>query len=235
MELLIQRLRMSGLSDIEVSALAGIIKPARMVRPGALIRRRETNSSFTHFIREGWAARCEEVEFGARQITNFLLPGDFCDLHEEAVGHIDHDVVALTPVSLGSIPTDALVKLEAVYPAISSAMWGFALYESAIFRAWITNLGQRESDARIAHLLCELFERLNRAGLVGDHSFQMPLTQQDLSEALGITAVHINRVLQRLRAMKLIHLEHRILTLLDVEGLRALAGFEPDYLRLRAS
>lgn len=205
------------------------------MRAGATIRTRGSHSFFTHVIARGWAARCEEIAAGTRQITNFLLPGDFCDLHAEAAGPMDHEIVSLTPFSLVSIPTVELTGLEAAHPAIARAMWGFSLTESAILRAWITNLGQRESDARIAHLLCELFERLNRTGLVGDHSFHLPLTQHDLSDALGITAVHINRMLQRLRAMKLIQLENRVLTLLDVEGLRALGGFEPDYLQLRAS
>lgn len=211
-----------------------VVRPSRMVSTGSLIRRRGSNSSFTHFISSGWAARCDDLELGSRQITNFLVPGDFCDLHEEDLGPIDHDIVALTSVGVGSMPTEALLRLEAAHPSISRAMWGFSLHESAILRAWIANLGQRDSDARIAHLLCELFERLSRAGLVGNHSFQLPITQQDLSDALGITAVHINRMLQRLRGMNLIHLEHRVLTLLDVEGLRALAGFEPEYLKLRA-
>ena len=234
MELFVQRMRSSGLSNSELCALMEIVQPSRMVRAGGLIRRRGSNSSFTHFIGSGWAARCDDLEFGSRQITNFLVPGDFCDLHEDALGPIDHDVVALTPASIGSLPAEELQRLEATYPAIARAMWAFSLRESAVLRAWITNLGQRESDARIAHLLCELFERLSHSGLVGDHSFQLPLTQQDLSDALGVTAVHINRMLQRLRAMKLIRLENRVLTLLDVEGLRALAGFEPDYLQLRA-
>ncbi|HEX8937582.1 MAG TPA: Crp/Fnr family transcriptional regulator [Sphingomicrobium sp.] len=234
MKFFAQRMGSSGLSNSEVSALMDLVQPSRMVRAGGLIRRRNSHSPFTHFISSGWAGRCDDLELGSRQITNFLVPGDFCDLHEDALGPIDHDIVALTSASVGSLPAEALLGLEAAHPAIARAMWGFSLNESAILRAWITNLGRRESDARIAHLLCELFERLSRSGLAGDHSFQMPLTQQDLSDALGITAVHINRMLQRLRAMKLIHLENRVLTLLDVEGLRSLAGFEPAYLKMRA-
>ena len=235
MDFFARKLQDWGLCETAVSAIVAVMKPARTIRVGGIIRTRGSQSSFTHVMVDGWAARCEDVALGDRQITNFLLPGDFCDLHQEAIGPIDHDIVALTPASVASIPSDELVRLEREHPDIARATWRAALTESAIFRAWIANVGQRESDARIAHLLCELHVRLELAGLVGDHTFQMPLTQQELSQALGITAIHMNRMVQRLRAMKLIHLEHRMLSLLDVERLRALAGFEPDYLHLCAS
>lgn len=235
MQAVLRQLERFGASAQALAALQALPTDSRILRPDGLVRTIKSRSPFTHFIDDGWAARCEHLPDGSRQITNFLLPGDFCDLHCEALGRMDHEVVALTRLRLGAFHTSELLELESEHPNLARAFWRMSLTEAAVFRAWIANIGQREAETRVAHLLCELQIRLKQAGLVGDHSFSMPLTQEDLSEATGITAVHMNRILQRLRAKELIRLEGRVLTLLDPEGLASLAGFDPLYLHVEAA
>lgn len=231
---LIHRLtKVAGLGFDDAAALQEICLDPLHVGDGETFIRAGERSAFTHYIRDGWAARCEGLADGSRQITALLLPGDMCDLHCAVVGGLDHEVVALTPVLLGRIPSSRLSDLEAFRPPIAAALWWTALIDQGILRAWITNIGLREAEARVAHLLCELHLRLRAVGMVGDHQFAMPLTQSELAETLGLTPVHINRVVQRLRRHGAIRLEGRVLTLLDVARLKASADFDPGYLRFR--
>lgn len=115
---------------------------------------------------------------------------------------------------------------------IERALWWATLVDEAVLREWLTSMGQRDAFSRIAHLLVELWLRMRAIGLAANDSFSLPLTQTDLGDALGLTPVHINRTLQRLRGDGLITLERKQLTIHGPDRLMELAGFEPNYLHL---
>lgn len=186
-------------------------------------------------VLEGWAIRYKILEDGSRQILAFLLPGDLCDICASVLQEMDHGVATLTPVTLARIPRAKMEALLADRPILTRAMLWAQLVNDAVSRAWIVSLGRRDAFARVAHLFCELWARATNVGLALDHSIELPLTQTELSDALGLTAVHVNRVLQRLRSEGLIDLGGGILSIPDIGKLGKAAGFDANYLHRRIS
>ncbi|TPE51644.1 Crp/Fnr family transcriptional regulator [Amaricoccus solimangrovi] len=180
----------------------------------------------------GWACRYKFLEDGRRQIVAFFLPGDLCDLNIFILRQMDHSIGALTDVTVAEIGRDSFERLIDDHPRITQALWWEALVTIAIQREWTVNLGQRDALERIAHLLCELYVRLWSAGLATDGHCAFPVTQSDLADATGLSKVHVNRTLQELRQEGLIRLANRQLTILDLDRLKRLAVFDPNYLHL---
>jgi CRP-like cAMP-binding protein len=191
------------------------------------------NPTHVHLVLEGWAARYKLLPGGGRQITAFLIPGDFCDAHVAILSRMDHGIVALSDVAVAYIPHAAFDALPLRSVKLARALWWSTLVDEAVLRAWIVNIGRRDAYEAVAHLFCELQARLRNVGLVEDNRFDLPITQDVLADALGLTPVHINRILQRLRSENLILLKGGILTILDAEALRKVAGFDPAYLHVR--
>ena len=219
------------LAEEDKAELKHMCSDARDMPPRRSIIREGDKPDHVHLVVEGWAARYKLLPDGGRQITAFLLPGDFCDLHITILDEMDHSIATLTKARVAYIPRatmDALTDRA----RIAKAFWWATLVDEAILRAWIVNIGRRDAAEAVGHLLCELYVRMKNIGLTTDHQFELPLTQQELGDALGLTAVHINRVLQRLRADKLIALKNGALQILDYPGLEKLAGFNPNYLHL---
>jgi len=133
-------------------------------------------------------------------------------------------------VRVAEVPRDAFLDLTASFPRLSRALWWNSLVEEAIQREWTVNLGQRDAIERMAHLLCELFTRHKAAGLVTDRTFEFPLTQHELGDAMGLSNVHVNRIMQELRSQGLIATPGRQMVILDWEGLKQLGEFDPTYL-----
>jgi len=185
-----------------------------------------------NLILEGWAYRYKMLEDGRRQITAFLIPGDMCDLRMFILKEMDHSIGAVTPLRVAQIPSDAILDLTDNHPRISRALWWNSLVEEAVQREWTTNVGQREALERLAHLFCELFIRLNGVGLASSASCDLPPTQEQMADATGLSAVHVNRTLQEMREQGLITLTGRTLTIPDLEALKAAALFNPNYLHL---
>ena len=167
---------------------------------------------------------------GSRQITAFLVPGDFCDLHATILREMDHGILTLTPATVAYIPHQAMQDLPLNRPALARALWWATLVDEAVLRAWIVNIGRRDAYRGRRPSVCELHVRMRNVGLVEEGRFSLPLTQEELADALGLTPVHVNRVLQRLRKEGLITLQARRLTVDDPAGLREAAGFDPSYL-----
>ncbi len=185
-----------------------------------------------HLLLDGWAARYRLLDDGARQITAFLIPGDFCDLHVTMLEHMDHGIVALTDCNYACIDTDDLEACADAHPALARAFWRATLIDEAVLREWVVNVGRRDAMQAIAHLLSELHLRARIAGLVDDDAMDLPITQDDLADATGMTPVHCNRTLQKLRSDGLIELASKRLRILDLAGLRKAGGFDPAYLHL---
>lgn len=225
--------RLSAFADLEsaeLSLLNGLLADVRLTRVKRDIIREGSRTDYVHLIIDGWAARYRVLADGARQITSFLLPGDFCDLDVTVLGQLDHGVVALTPCRVAWIGLDRFNRLTAEHPLIARHLWRAALLDETILRAWVVSLGRRDAYQRVAHLLCELHYRALTVGLVANDRFDLPLTQNEIADAVGLTAVHVNRTVQRLRTDGLIELSSRVLTIKDVCALQQAAGFDPSYL-----
>lgn len=185
-------------------------------------------------VLQGWACRYKLLSDGRRQITAFLLPGDMCDLHVFLEQPMDHSIGTLTPARVALVPRDRLLGLARERWPVMQALWWSTLRGEAILREWLAVVGRRSAAERIAHLLYELLLRLQAVGLTEDHAYVLPLTQAEIADTLGLTPVHVNRTLQTLRQDGLIELDsfgNRRLTILDPEGLAALADFDARYLR----
>lgn len=182
-------------------------------------------------ILSGFACRYKLLADGRRHIMAYMVPGDFCDFQVFILKQMDHSIGTLSACEVVEIPRPAILDLTE-RPAIARAFWWASLVDEATLREWLVNLGQREAEMRIAHLLCELLMRLRAVGLVEDNSYTLPLTQNDLADTMGMTLVHANRMLTNLRERDLIAMNGRELTVLDVKRLEAYSGFNPNYLHL---
>jgi len=187
-----------------------------------------------HVIVDGWAARYKMLPKGSRQIVAFLIPGDFSDLHVAVLGQMDHAITAITRCRIAYIPSAQLDMLTSDHNGLTKALWWATLVDEAVLRAWVVNNGRRDAAERIAHLFCEMHLRMQIAGLVdvGDR-FNLPLTQEVIADATGLTPVHTNRILQKLRKDGLVDLRSGMLTVLDLPGLKEVAGFDPSYLHVK--
>jgi CRP-like cAMP-binding protein len=231
---LIAKLEMGGrLGEEDRAALRALCGDVRHIPAHRDIIREGDRPDHVHLMMDGWAARYKIVPDGARQITAFLIPGDFCDAHVAILGQMDHGIVALTDSLVGYIAQVEIETLPLHRPELARALWWATLVDEAVLRSWIVNLGRRDAHERVSHLLCELKVRLRNVGLVEGERFALPLTQEVLADSLGLSAVHINRVLQRLRSEGLITLKGGTLTILDAAGLGRAAGFDPNYLHVK--
>lgn len=182
------------------------------------------------FILSGWLARYKTLEDGRRQIVNFVLPGDTCDPLVYLLSEMDHSIGTLTPVIYAELERPQFEQLIASDNTLAEALWCEMLSINAIQREWAVNIGRRVALERVAHLLCEIIERLRPVGLIDGNSCAFPITQMDLADATGLSAVHLNRTLQELRATGLIVLRERLLTVDDLDALKSAALFNPNYL-----
>ncbi len=181
-------------------------------------------------ILSGWLSRYKTLEDGRRQIVNFILPGDTCDAYVYLLPRMDHSIGALTSVVYSEIERDRFEGLIASDRTVAEALWCELLADNAIQREWAVNIGRRLALERVAHLLCEIFERLRPVGLLEGNSCAFPITQLDLADATGLSVVHLNRTLQELRASGLIVLRERTLTVNDLDELKKAGLFNPNYL-----
>ncbi|WP_428375486.1 Crp/Fnr family transcriptional regulator [Lichenicoccus sp.] len=179
---------------------------------------------------EGMAIRYRDLPDGSRQIITFLIPGDMCDLHVFLLKTMDHSIATLTPVRIAPVSRDSMMDLFIHHPRVSAALWWSSLQEEAMLRERIVSLGRRDARGRVAYLLCELLWRHMAVGLTNGRSFTLPLTQTELGDTLGLSAVHVNRILQDFRKQGLIVMERHKLNLIDLSGLQIIADFNESYL-----
>ena len=181
---------------------------------------------------DGWMARTTAMASGHQQISELQFCGDFVDLHGFTLKRLDHNVMAITDCRYAVFPHDRLRHLLERHPHLTRVYWLMTNIDAAIHREWTVSLGRRPAPSRMAHLFCEIHQRLDIVGLVENDSYEFPLTQQELSECLGLTAVHVNRTLQELRRRDLIEVENRRARILDLARLRSVGEFDPYYLYL---
>ena len=185
-----------------------------------------------HLVLTGLAARSKTLRNGERQFMALLVPGDLCDVEVFILEGMDHDITALTDTTCVLIPAKVIAGLLTESTKLTKALWWSTMSDSAVLREWIVDHGSRESIERIAHLMCEMLIRYRIVGETTDHSFPFLLTQDELADATGMTAVHVNRMLQQLRTQGLIELRGKVLTVLDPKGLQRVAKYDSTYLHL---
>ncbi|MBQ0822860.1 helix-turn-helix domain-containing protein [Microvirga sp. HBU67558] len=220
------------LSDDDRRALETATRQVRAYRPREDVIHEGDQPESVKLLLDGWACRCKQLEDGRRQIMAFFVPGDLCDVRVFILRQMDHSIMTLSPATVATIPRDTMLALMEQHPRITQALWWSTLVDEAVLREWVVNLGQRSADERLAHLLCELFIRLQAVGLTRGNTCELPVTQGELADTLGLTTVHVNRTLQELRRDGLVDLRGKTLTLRDLDGLQRLALFNPNYLHL---
>jgi CRP-like cAMP-binding protein len=214
---------------------------AEIARLPATIRRHESGQYLLRegdrpkscaFLLSGYVFRHKIVGDGGRQIVAISVPGDFVDLQNVRLATADHNIQALTHVDVAHMSVEDLAGIAARRPTIAAAFWRETLVESSAMREWIANIGRRDARTRAAHLLCELALRCEASGLGPRETFQLPMTQEQLGDALGLTSVHVNRTLKTLEDEGLLSRTKRLVAVKDWEGLRRAGDFASAYLHL---
>src|SRR5215213_3611767 len=167
---------------------------------GAYVVRDGEKPTHSCLLLRGFAYRHKVTGEGGRQIMSIHMKGDVVDLQNSLLRRSDHNVQALTNIDVAYIPVECVREIAFDRPNVGKAMWYETLVDASIFREWTLNVGRRQARARTAHLLCEFAMRLEVAGL-GEHcNYELPMTQEQLADALGVTPVHVNRTLMSLTA-----------------------------------
>jgi CRP-like cAMP-binding protein len=182
----------------------------------------------------GFAVRTKVVVGGGRQICSVHMKGETVDLQNSLLGKADHSVQMLTSGQVAMIPREAIEQIAFERSDVGKAMWIDTLVDASIFREWIANVGRRDSRTRIAHLMCELALRLKVAGLGEQTNYEVPMTQEQIADATGLTPVHVNRTIKALEAEALIERSNpRFITIGDWKKLAEAGDFDSNYLHLK--
>jgi CRP-like cAMP-binding protein len=221
--------RRDTVSARERAALAAAVGEIRIHPHGNTLIRAHRPAEFSTLLIEGMLGREFTMAEGRRQIVALHVSGDFVDLHSLLLKSLDHDVVALTDVKVALFPHTALRRITETEPHLARMLWLLTVIDGAIHREWIARLGH-SAAVRVAHLLCELQARLAIVGLGADTGFALNLTQLDLGDMAGLTAVHVNRTLRKLREAGLAVVRDGFAAIPDLQKLREFAGFDPTYL-----
>jgi CRP-like cAMP-binding protein len=222
--------RRHGISRDDKEAMLALPWAHRAFPRDAYLVREGEPTTVCSLLVSGLAFRQKLVESGARQIISIHIPGELIDIQNCMLQVADHNLQALTRVSVALVPKGALSELMVERPNVRKAIWLDSLMDASIFREWVVNVGRRDARRRIAHLLCELVRRLSDSGIANGDIYDFPLTQEHIADATGLTAVHTNRTLQSLRREGLISLSSSRLTILDWNRLADVGDFNERYL-----
>ncbi len=225
--------RLAELTNADCAALERVTaRPRHFAARQDLIREGDEPGPM-FVVLDGWVCRYKILPNGTRQIMAFLMPGDACDLHIKLLAEMDHGIQAITPSTVATVTRAEMQELMDRHPNIASAMYSAQLIDEGVMRSWIVSMGRRSSTERVAHLICELYLRGRNIGLTTGDEFALPLSQLVLADALGMTAVHINRVLKELRLAGAMTLKRGSVTIIDPIQLVRIAGFDENYLHRR--
>jgi CRP-like cAMP-binding protein len=184
-------------------------------------------------VLEGFVCRYKILGRGQRQIVSFHIPGDVPDFQSLHLKVMDHSLGALTPTLVAFIPHAAFSELMRSHPRLAAAIWRDTLIDASIFREWLSGVGRRSAFERVAHLICEMFVKYEAVGLSRNGSFELPITQAEYGDALGLSTVHVNRSLMALRKQGLIASKGGRTQILDWESLKKAGDFDPMYLHMQ--
>jgi CRP-like cAMP-binding protein len=230
---MVRKLEARVLLDAEDrAALLALPYRAHSVRAGTYLAREGTPPEGSWLILSGFAYRHKLTQDGARQIVGVHVAGDIIDVDSSLLNVADHNIQALTACEMALIPCEALRALILSRPCAAAALWVDTLISASIFREWVLNVGRRDARTRVAHLLCEFAVRLTVAGLAEEDDYELPMTQEQLADATGLTSVHVNRTLRGLSDEGLIERSGRSFRIPSWEALRRAADFDETYLHL---
>jgi CRP-like cAMP-binding protein len=220
------------LSHDDRSALLDLPFTSDTKAPNAFLAREGIRSGSFFVIQSGYAISSRLTRAGARQIVAIHMPGDIIGFGNFSETDADCSVQTVTSCQIAYAPVKALIGLALRSPAIMQALWIDREVECSILREWIVNIGRRDGTTRVAHLICELAARTQIIGLGDSRSFPWVFTQDQVADAVGLTVVHVNRMLRRLRDQGLIDLASREMIVSDCAALKAKADFKEAYLKL---
>ena len=220
------------LSEQEKGLLVGAMTVEMDFATGQDIVAEGSRPGYSTLIIEGLAARYKVLEDGGRQFTSLQVPGDFVDLHAFLLKTMDHGIIALSPCRVIAADHSRLRTITEQAPHLTRLLWLDTLVDGAIHREWIVAMGRRSKTAHLAHLVCELFVRLQVVKQTNGMSFRLPLSQAELADVLGLSVVHMNRVIGALRRVGVIGWANHMVTILDWQRLVEIAEFDPTYLSM---
>jgi len=224
--------RRDRLSDAERRIVETISQRTRRVPAKRDIVREGDRPTESCLVLSGFSARYNVLNDGRRQITAIHIPGEFVDLHSLLLARLDHSVVAVTDCVVATVSHDYLRELTQTEPHFTRLLWLLTVTDAAVFRQWLVASGRLPSTGQVAHFICELFVRLQVIGMTNGFTFRLPISQADLSDAMGLSVVHVNRTLQELRRRGLIVWEGEEIQILDWDTLQRIGEFDPTYLNL---
>ncbi|MBT9370941.1 Crp/Fnr family transcriptional regulator [Rhizobium sp. CSW-27] len=222
------------LSDAEKASLRAILTRERRVAAQEDIVMEGDRPTTSSLLLEGFAARYNMTGEGQRQLTSLHVPGEFIDLHAFLAKTMDHGIVALSPCRIAMAEHSAMRDITERTPHVARLLWLDTLIQGAISRQWIVAMGRRSRAAHLSQIICELYMRLQIVDQIEDDSFHFPLSQLQMADIMGLSLVHMNRVIQELRAAGFISWTRERIAIHDWERLKAFAGFDPTYLHLRS-
>jgi CRP-like cAMP-binding protein len=222
--------RLAYLDEADRAALQALPFSLRSLSPAAHLVRDGDRTEYCCLLVTGFAYRHKITGEGARQIISIHMASEFVDLQNVFLDVSDHSVQTLTAADVAFIPRAAVSDLALSRPAVGRALWMQTLIDASIFREWVVNVGRRDSRARVAHILCEFSLRLETNGLASNHCYELPMTQEQLADAVGLTSVHVNRVLKQLGEEGLISRDRRSVVIEDWGRLREAGDFNERYL-----
>lgn len=220
------------LSEDDQSALLALPHAVRTLETGQYVVREGDLPTHSCLVVSGFAIRHKIAGNGGRQIVNVHVSGDMVDLQNSLLTTADHNVQALSRMVAAFIPRDAIVELAFSRGAVGKALWLETLVEGSISREWITNVGRRDARTRLAHLLCEFAYRLDAVGMGPECNYELPMTQEQLADTIGLTPVHVNRTLKALDAAGLTKRSKRSVVITDLQKLAEIGDFRSTYLHL---
>jgi CRP-like cAMP-binding protein len=219
-------------SQEEEQAIRDAVSEIRDVPADRTFVRADEKLDHSTILLEGLMCRAKDLRNGERQISELHVAGDFADLHGYTLKRLDHNLLTLTACRVAIVPHENVQAITERFPHLARVYWFSTNLDAAIHREWVLSLGRRTALARVAHLFCELHVRLGLVGLTDGASYDLPLTQTDIAECMGLTSVHVNRTLKELREQRLVEFKGRRVTIEDLEGLQRAAEFNPNYLYL---
>lgn len=223
----------AALNGEDKEAILALPHVLRSYHPATyIVREGEPPPRYCTLVRSGFAVRQKLTGNGSRQIVSLHLVGDFLDFQHLFLKIADHNVQALTELAVVDVDRKTLEELVLARPNIARALWVDALVDASIYREWVTNVGRRSAPARIAHVLCEVALRMEAAGVATIEGFELPLTQEQLADAVGLTPVHVSRTLKALMADGFVHRDKRYIGFTDWDRAREVADFSALYLHL---
>jgi CRP-like cAMP-binding protein len=230
---LLRKLRARDIvTDHEEAVLRGAITDVLELPAGRTLTRSGQSLTHSTLLVEGVVARYFDLAEGQRQIVELHVAGDFVDLHGFLLKRLEHHVGALTRVTVALAPHEAIRRITEEEPHLARLLWFSTLIDSAVQRERIVSIGRRTALARVAHLICEMNVRLEVVGLARAGTYALPITQLDLADSTGLTAVHVNRMLRRLREEGLVTYRGGEVQIQAWEQLQRAADFSPDFLYL---